>query len=135
MRETFARVARNTDRVIERLRDIGYRFECEVGRYQEAVPPRSPASDVAELSALIEAQYGALASYSHLPGPFPIALLWFERIVGRVDLTQRETDHVWPEDVLAAMEDVATSAASSTGTAEHLSAGSLTGKTRVLLRA
>ncbi len=32
MRMTFERVARNVDRVIERLREVGYRFESEAGR-------------------------------------------------------------------------------------------------------
>ncbi|MHA3980032.1 hypothetical protein ACW9UR_20340 [Halovulum sp. GXIMD14794] len=91
MHETFGRVARNIDLLIERLRDTGYRFECESGRVGPAVPPRRPVADLreADVAAALRRRFAALpgleAEHLALPG----ALTWFARIVGTVDLRQR----------------------------------------------
>ena len=89
MRETFARVARNTDRIIERLRDTGYRFECEVGRYEPAVPPRRSA-DLTALDMYLEENFGHLDIHGDGLPPLPPALRAFGEQVGSVSLKQRE---------------------------------------------
>lgn len=92
MRQTFERVARNTDRVIERLRGIGYRFECEAQSPLEA--PRRPAdSAVSDAAIAVEDRFGDLPAFQpdaafSTATPFPTALLWFGQIVGSVDLRQ-----------------------------------------------
>jgi len=90
MRDTFGRVARNTDLLIARLRDTGYRFECEAGRRSDPVPPRSPgAEDGRTAQVLAEALFDGFPALDATPGPFPPALAWFAELVGNVDLRQR----------------------------------------------
>ncbi len=88
MRKTFERVARNVDTLVNRLSDLGYLFECEVGRYGNTSPPRSPALEFAE-----KAQAATINRFADLEqtgtGPFPLALMVFSEIVGNVDLCQR----------------------------------------------
>jgi len=91
MRETFGRVARNTDRLVERLRDLGYRFESEAGRYGAPAPPRRPAKnfDLAKIELSFADRFEGL----HYEAPeilsVPSAIVWFTKIVGHVDLRQR----------------------------------------------
>ncbi|MEM9343360.1 MAG: hypothetical protein AAGA87_09955 [Pseudomonadota bacterium] len=98
MRQTFERVALNTDRLIERLRDTGYRFECEAGRRRsEPMPPRSPCGqDCSDLKSALEERFGDIPWFQYEPDsvhepthPFPMALELFGEIVGTVDLSQR----------------------------------------------
>lgn len=86
MRQTFERVARNVDRLIERLPELGYRFESEAGRYAVPLPPRRPCGDhCVKAKASVE---------DRLDDPvfddaWPLALSVFGDVVGIVDLRQR----------------------------------------------
>jgi hypothetical protein len=86
--ETFARVARNADRVIERLRETGYRFECESGRDEPERPPRRPA-DLTDVTSFLEDTFGDHSLYDAQLSPLPPALSAFANIVGTLDLRQR----------------------------------------------
>jgi len=104
--ETFTRVARNVDRVVERLRDTGYRFECEAGRVAAPVPPRRPA-DQRPLAAWLEAKFGDHPMYDPALPPLPPALAGFAQHVGSVDLRQTipsfdATDGTYAEDPVVA---------------------------------
>ncbi|WP_412555079.1 hypothetical protein [Shimia sp. MIT1388] len=87
---TFERVARNVDRLVTRLRDIGYQFACEA-EAKSPHPPRRPALAAAKL-----ARANSLERFDDLEvtgsGPFPIALSLFAELVGSVDLRQHVTD-------------------------------------------
>ncbi|PTX55785.1 hypothetical protein C8N43_0431 [Litoreibacter ponti] len=90
MRETFARVARNTDTVITRLRDTGYRFECEAGRYSDAVPPHRQISvHLGRIEETLEDRFGDLPAFAGRSDFLPRALDLFARVVGIIDLRQR----------------------------------------------
>lgn len=91
MRQTFERVARNTDRLIERLRDTGYRFECEASRFGPSHPPRRPANlDAA--NKWLEAQFGAHPIHGRALCQMPLALQRCADIAGSIDLTQEYPD-------------------------------------------
>ncbi len=124
LRMTFERVARNADRLVERLRETGYRFECETGRNLPPKPPRRPATEqIRDIAASLDGMFDDLpaftpqhsqiapeppASWAPIPvGPMPRALLRFGEIVGSLDLKQRypfqaaldvATVQNWPED-------------------------------------
>ncbi|GAA6179250.1 hypothetical protein NBRC116594_06880 [Shimia sp. NS0008-38b] len=87
---TFERVARNVDRLVSRLRDIGYQFACEA-EAKSPHPPRRPAVAAAKL-----ARTNTLERFDDLEvtgsGPFPIALSLFAELVGSVDLRQQLTE-------------------------------------------
>ncbi|WP_298256001.1 hypothetical protein [uncultured Litoreibacter sp.] len=90
MRETYGRVARNTDTVIERLRDTGYRFETESGRYGEAQPPRRQISThLGNAEAALEDRFGDLSTFVGGPRFLPLAFHYFALVVGVIDLRQR----------------------------------------------
>lgn len=90
LRQTFERVAHNSDLLIQRLRETGYRFECESGRYGPPVSPRQSAVDqVALCKASLEADFGDLYVFDKDLSPFPLALERFGQIVGTLDLVQR----------------------------------------------
>lgn len=91
MQETFGRVARNTDLLIERLRDTGYRFECESGRNGPPVAPRRRVADLceADVTEALRRRFGSLSGFEGDHLALPGALIWFARIVGAVDLRQR----------------------------------------------
>lgn len=102
MRQTFERVAHNTDLVIGRLRDTGYRFECESGRHTDAKPPRTPCQKNHIIAqAAIEGRFGDMPVFQDNIGPFPMALTCFADIVGNVDLRQR-----YPVDKNMSFEDI-----------------------------
>ncbi len=86
--ETFARVARNADRIIERLRETGYRFECESGRYGTAYAPLRPA-DLSEVTVFLDDTFGDHVLYDTDLSPLPPALRGFAALVGSLDLRQR----------------------------------------------
>lgn len=87
---TFERVARNVDRLVSRLRDMGYQFACEA-EAKSPRPPRRPALAAANL-----ARTNTLERFDDLEvtgsGPFPIALSLFAELVGSVDFRQQLTD-------------------------------------------
>lgn len=79
MRETFMRLRINTERIIERLRDLGYEFESESPRYGTPAPPLAPTATIGlEAIAWIKDRYGLC----------PPVLEWFCDLIGSVDLRQ-----------------------------------------------
>ena len=89
IRQTFNRVELNVETLIVRLRDTGYRFECEAGRHGPPVPPRRPG-----LADALEAQAHLRSRFAEDEGnwsadPFPRALMGFAKQIGSLDLRQR----------------------------------------------
>ncbi len=77
--ETMRRVRRNCERIIERLRAIGYKF----GLYPDgSVPPYAPG----ELVAPSEASRADMRTLEDSVGPLPISLVAFWQQVGSVNL-------------------------------------------------
>ena len=112
LRLTFERVARNVDRLIERLAATGYRFECRAGRHGPAVEPRrSATAEVARIASALDERFGDLRAFAPqhdqpapetgpewtpVPvGPSPRALAAFGALVGSVDLRQRYPRSQW----------------------------------------
>jgi len=106
MRLTFERVARNVDRLIERLRDLGHRFECEAGRFDDPLPPQGPVDPGwhEKVESALRAHLKCLPALRDAPLQVPLALVRFSQIVGRVDLRQRWNEPMPPE-TLKAMQD------------------------------
>ncbi len=86
--ETFARVVRNTDRLTQRLRDTGYRFESESGRHAPPRPPRR-AADLSATQLFLDQTFGDHSTFDKDTPTLPPALRAFADIVGSVDLRQR----------------------------------------------
>jgi hypothetical protein len=97
LRQTFLRVARNVDQLVGRLRDLGYRFECETGRRGPATAPRRPV-DLSSLVERLEVEFGDLDPFGPGLSPMPLALQRFAEIVGSVDLRQRFRCYDEPAD-------------------------------------
>lgn len=86
MRQTFDRVARNVDRLVERLRDLGYRFQCE----EQGLAPRRPADDdVERLGTSLSLRFTDHWTFGEWPDArLPRGLRLFGEVVGSVDLMQ-----------------------------------------------
>jgi len=93
MCETFERIARNVDRIIERLRDRGYQFESEKGRYGPSESPRAACeTKVFEGFDRLRREFEEVRVYNGSSDLFPQSFEWFARIVGAVDLRQASTN-------------------------------------------
>lgn len=76
MTGTFITVRHGVERIINALRDTGYEFWCE----QEHSGAPLMASSAKVLATIEQAKVDL--------GPVPLAIVWFVRIVGNVDLRQ-----------------------------------------------
>ncbi|MEP3345947.1 MAG: hypothetical protein ABJN34_01775 [Litoreibacter sp.] len=90
MRETYGRVSRNVDIIIERLRETGYRFESESGRHGEGLAPHRKISvHLGNAEDVLEERFGDLPALTYASTFLPTALHFFALVVGVIDLRQR----------------------------------------------